>query len=180
MTKPIILEAGKLNLSVRRATANDCRLIFEWANDPVVRSNSVNPEPIEWRSHVPWFESRVDSQDCFFFVAESHGSPAGQVRFDRYDEHFVINFSIASTFRGQGLSGLMLESCITALEQQLNSQPSTECRPSRLHAIVKPANIASAKTFQRLNFEQITSSPEEANNYMVFERTMSLQRDRLS
>lgn len=163
-------------LSVRRATTEDCRMFFEWANDPVVRRNSVNPEPIEWHSHVSWFERRIDSQDCYFFVAESHGSPAGQVRFDRHDEHYVINFSVASTFRGQGLSAPLLESCITALkhhlEQRLNSQPIREDIPSRLHAIVKPTNIASVKTFQRLDFEQISSTSDESNDYLVFKRAM--------
>lgn len=34
---------------------NDCSLIYNLSNDPLVRSNSFNSEPIFYENHVRWF-----------------------------------------------------------------------------------------------------------------------------
>jgi hypothetical protein len=49
-----ILWLGQTNPNIffRFATPNDVNLVYEWANDPLVRINSFNSEPIEFNVFV--------------------------------------------------------------------------------------------------------------------------------
>jgi UDP-2,4-diacetamido-2,4,6-trideoxy-beta-L-altropyranose hydrolase len=57
------LLAGRLNgikISRRNATLGDCKLYLEWVNDPEVRENAFNSNPIPWEVHQEWFAARVN------------------------------------------------------------------------------------------------------------------------
>jgi UDP-2,4-diacetamido-2,4,6-trideoxy-beta-L-altropyranose hydrolase len=133
---------------MRRATADDCRLYFEWASDPVVRAASFTPDAIEWDGHVAWFEARLQSIDSVLYVVSNDASqPIGQVRFDAGpDGDLEIGVSLAAAFRGQGRGREVIDrACRTILEQ----------RPgARLVAHVKPDNRASLMAFEAAGFER--------------------------
>src|SRR5581483_8142161 len=77
---------GTRQLTIREARPEDARLLWEWANDPSVRSNSFNQEPIPWESHLRWYEKRLASPGTRFWLLEVNSVPAGQIRYDRDDE----------------------------------------------------------------------------------------------
>ena len=54
---------------------NDCSLIYNLSNDPLVRSNSFNSEPIIYENHVKWFnlhygEGNFPLKDLLGFVPD--------------------------------------------------------------------------------------------------------------
>jgi len=134
-------------LTVRRAKATDCLLYWCWANDPVVRENAFNQQPIRWEDHQSWFEKRLNNPDTFMLLIECDFGPVGQVRFDRSDSSFVIGYSIAKQFRGFGLGKSILKRAINCLRQE---------KPITLIGDVKEANLPSRKVFKQLGFSEST------------------------
>ena len=70
-------------LRIRRARAEDCKLLWELANDPGVRESAFSKAPIPWEDHVRWFKSRMETATCHILIGEADGAVAGQVRVER-------------------------------------------------------------------------------------------------
>jgi hypothetical protein len=69
---------------VRRAEWDDLMLLFEWANDPLVRANSFTPESILPATHFEWFSRVLKDPDCLLLIVlAGGGAPIGQARFNR-------------------------------------------------------------------------------------------------
>lgn len=97
-------------LRFRQATVGDCRLIFDWANDPDTRANSAVTEPIEWDGHVEWFEHKLADPNAEIWIVENgEGMPLGQVRFDVGGDEAEIGIMVAAEHRGSGLGTQVIE-----------------------------------------------------------------------
>ncbi|MGH7931135.1 MAG: GNAT family N-acetyltransferase, partial [Candidatus Binatia bacterium] len=98
------------NISVRLALVHDASLLWQWANDPVTRSNSFNTERISWEVHRSWYEKKLTSPDCRLWIMELENLPVGQIRYDRIKADTAqISFSVAPFVRSRGLGTLLLE-----------------------------------------------------------------------
>jgi len=142
---------GMRELWLRPVQAEDRKRLWEWANDPGVRAASFSAEPISWESHVAWFAKKLESCQghnpaSFIFVAEDdEGSAVGQVRFDtRPEGSWDIDISVDKAMRGRGFGAKIIASGIRELEK---SKPNPQ-----VHALVKPANVASIRTFEMCGF----------------------------
>lgn len=134
----------KPEVRLRRATGADARILWTWANDPVVRAAAFHPEPIPWASHVQWLDARLRSERCLLFIAESGGRPVGQVRFDVEPGGTAeIDVSIAAESRGRGLGAAVLRLACDAYHAHASET---------LVAHVRPDNVASARAFERAGF----------------------------
>lgn len=101
---------SRAGLSIRRARAGDARTIWKWANDPTVRANAFNPQPIPWETHISWYQGRLRSPATRIWILEDAGEPVGQIRYDR-DECGAaaeISYSIAGEHRGKGYGKALL------------------------------------------------------------------------
>lgn len=138
---------GAEQLTIRAAIPEDARLLWEWANDPSVRSNSFNQEPIPWESHLRWYEKRLASPGTRFWLLEVNGVPAGQIRYDRDDEgrSAEISFSLAREFRGKGLGTRIITLTLGSAIAELGVE--------KIVAVVLDGNIPSYKAFQSAGFE---------------------------
>lgn len=125
---------------LRRAEKVDMDLLFKWANDPVVRSNSFNTEPIPYENHVKWFNKIMEDETVLQFILMDGDTPIGQIRLNIDGEDAEIGYSIGSEFRGKGYGHKILQ--LTANEVRTNHP---EIRS--LIAKVKPENKASNKLF---------------------------------
>jgi UDP-2,4-diacetamido-2,4,6-trideoxy-beta-L-altropyranose hydrolase len=144
-----LMPTADSDLALRRATSGDVMTYYGWANDPVVRANSIDSSPISLRSHLRWFDDRLKDPDCFLFVVEAGTLPVGQIRFDRASEGLRINYSLDSLVRGRGWAKKVLDLGIRALRV---------AEPTQLNAVVKTGNPASAAAFIRAGFaEQATA-----------------------
>jgi UDP-2,4-diacetamido-2,4,6-trideoxy-beta-L-altropyranose hydrolase len=152
---------------LRRATADDTALYFEWANDPAVRQNAIHPEPIAWETHVAWFTRRLqDTNSYLYILATANGEPVGQVRveFDGPDQLGVIDYSLPPTYRGKGLGQLLLRRALQRLRQERSALSG-----AAVVGQVKAGNIASTRVFERLRFVRQPAVTLHGEAYEVFQ-----------
>ncbi len=137
-------------LQARLANLNDEALLLEWANDTLVRENSINSKPISESKHREWFYRKLRQPDtCKIYIVETtDGLPIGQVRFDWNEEKngWLIDYSVDATLRGHGLGSRLLEKAIQELRIVKQN--------ALIFAEVKEQNYASQKVFAKMNFEK--------------------------
>jgi UDP-2,4-diacetamido-2,4,6-trideoxy-beta-L-altropyranose hydrolase len=146
--------AGKLH--VKRAGPEDANLLFDWANEPDVRRNSINTEPIAWETHVAWFGSRINSPDFILYILYESDGPVGQIRFDAHDAYYEINFSIDKNHRGKGFGKAII---VLGMNELISEKGHKKIR---FHAKVKKFNVASMRTFESLGFKPVKTSEDIA------------------
>lgn len=142
------LLAGQLNkikISHRKATIADCSLYWYWANDPEVRNNAFNANPIPWKEHQNWFETRLINSNNILLIFESQYGPVGQIRLDgEKATQKTISYSVARQFRGKGVGKKIISEVIIAHPPFANSYL----------AEVKKTNKASVNIFDKLGFKK--------------------------
>jgi len=150
----------RAGLCLRRARAEDARLLWEWANDPGVRSASFSSTPITWEAHTRWLADRLSQDTHVILIAEDETTtPCGQIRFDpRSDGDWEVSISIASGMRGRGLASILIGLGV----QEIARRGGTV----RVHAFVKPANTASARAFTKAGFTSIGTEEIRGNAAM--------------
>jgi L-amino acid N-acyltransferase YncA len=138
-------------LRIRRATQEDMMVYFSWANDPDVRRNSFNQEPISLEKHEHWFRSKLSNPNAFLYVLEADDKPVGQIRFDIGGEDGAlvaeIDLSVAPQARGKGLSVDLFKHGIAAFAAEAPL-------PIVLQGSVKASNAASCQAFLRAGFSE--------------------------
>jgi UDP-2,4-diacetamido-2,4,6-trideoxy-beta-L-altropyranose hydrolase len=141
----VLAQMDGKRLFLRTASKNDCRRIWEWANDPVARTMSFSSDIIPWAVHVKWFASRLSHPHCLFLIAEDReGRPIGQIRYDINGREAVVSLSVAEQFRGMGYGSEML---ILSAKQLLERSDV-----SLVHAYIKPVNQPSHRIFLKAGY----------------------------
>jgi UDP-2,4-diacetamido-2,4,6-trideoxy-beta-L-altropyranose hydrolase len=136
-------------LRLRRAEEKDCRMLWEWANDPEVRAASFSQAPIPWEEHVAWFDKKRNDPHCCILVAtEAQGLVIGQFRVDWLSgKEGEVDVSVAPAFRGSGYGAALIDGGAQFAFQQ---QPG-----EHLHAFVKLQNVASRRAFEDAGFQNL-------------------------
>ena len=138
-------------LELRKATAADCELFWQWANDPATRSASFHGDPILWDDHRQWFNARLnDPQSVVYVAANGSGAPLGSVRFQIENERAVLSIVVGSQFRGGGWGQKLLALAAQRLFE--------DYRVNLIDAFVKPANAPSMKLFSAAGFERMPNT----------------------
>lgn len=147
-------------LQLRKITEKDVRLLFLWANEEEVRNNAINTHKIDWEDHINWFNKKLQSHDSYMFIGFLQDEPIGQIRFDRENDDYVVDYSIEKNYRGRGLGTDIVKEGIKVLREIIHE-------PFTVIAIVKEGNIASSKVFTRLRFAKTSTVSEsgQALNY---------------
>lgn len=141
------------NLQLRRASFQDCDLLWEWANEASVRAASFHSEAISRDEHREWFASKLRAENARIYVAEDQsGSAVGQFRVEwRTTDEAAVHVSIAAEKRGLGIGGELIR---RAMEMA-----SRETATRRFHAYIKPENKASLRAFEKAGFTRVESQP---------------------
>lgn len=134
-------------LTFREANENDTQLYFDWANDPVVREQSYNSNPINFENHKKWFESKINDCSCLMIIFQNEKKlNIGQIRIQKENnKEALIGISIASDFRGKGYAKDMLQ---IASDFFLKSNPNF-----LINAFIKETNLSSKYAFEKAGFE---------------------------
>lgn len=152
-------------VSLRPVVTADAQLLWEWANDPVVRSQSFSSDPIGWEDHVTWMERRLSDPECCIYLAEDEDGPWGQIRFEALDRATAeVGVSIAVQARGQHRAAPLIRAGVERLFR--------ESAFSRLRARVKHDNEASRSAFLAADFDECDE--DVADGY----RTLRYTQDR--
>lgn len=135
------------NAELRAVSEKDSELLFRWANDPEVRNNSFNSDPILWEDHTAWFSKKLSDEDTKMYILYDNNIPVGQVRCALSENACAeIGYSVGSAFRGHGYG--------TYLLSLLYAHISAETNWEKLIGKVKKENIASQKAFEKAGYEK--------------------------
>jgi RimJ/RimL family protein N-acetyltransferase len=142
---------------LRPVTVKDARSLFQWANDPRTRHNSLSQEPITEQRHLAWLSSRIDDSKAHSFIARADYSDIGIVSVDYRPavlakssscnagtaNHARVSITVAPLHRGCGYAVPMLRAlCHRAKRMGLKT----------LEAIVKRDNEPSLSAFRDCGF----------------------------
>ncbi len=132
-------------LRLRPVGKGDCRLLWEWANDPDVRTASFSSAPIGWEQHESWFAEKMRSPHSRLFIAiDSNNSPVGLLRFDVVDDSAVLSINLIRQFRGMGYGSAVLS---LGIAEVLCRAPGKQ-----IIAYIKPENLVSLRLFASFGF----------------------------
>ncbi|MGQ0536415.1 MAG: GNAT family N-acetyltransferase, partial [Methanobacteriota archaeon] len=148
----------------------DARVLWEWANDPGVRSASFSQAPILWEEHLAWFTARLRDPGCgFFIVTTDDRRPIGQVRLQYDGATAEIHVSLAPGERGRGV-GVAAIRAATGIALR-------EGRAAEVLAHVKPDNAGSLVAFERAGFARVGAIRFKGHDAVLFVHTQDPARD---
>lgn len=121
-------------------------MLWQWANNPMVRASAFNTGPISLENHTQWFEEKLHNPHCRIFIAENEaGIPVGQIRFDiESDGRAAIDLHVAPQQGGKGYGTMLLKNGL----ERFFSDTVTSC----VYSYVKLGNDPSRKTFEKTGF----------------------------
>lgn len=131
---------------LRKATFQDIDLIYEWANDGLVRANSFKSEQIPYSDHVEWYNRMMTDDTVLQYIMMEDDIPVGQIRLVIEGDSAEVNYSIASKFRGKGYGHVILQ-----LAQDLLRDNNPNIRI--MIAKVKSDNVPSKKLFEEEGYD---------------------------
>jgi UDP-2,4-diacetamido-2,4,6-trideoxy-beta-L-altropyranose hydrolase len=141
------VQSGAGELRLRCADEADSKLIWNWRNDPVSRSNFRNQNLISWEAHKEWFRSALDDPSRILFCGEIDGIPIGIVRFEPIGElEYEVSINLAPERRGMGLGHRLLAVACEKIER--------ESGEVSFRAAIRRGNIASQRIFQQCGFSE--------------------------
>lgn len=154
-------EEGTIICKLRLAEKRDCDLLYEWANDPEVRKNSINTQNIVYEEHVNWFQMLLKDSLQKQYILEKGAIPIGSVRIKMEDDSAVISYLICKEYRGKGYG-------VVILELLMNEVMSSFKEIRILKGIVKTNNIASKRAFLKNGFEEMKLEDSNYVQYMKY------------
>lgn len=145
---PPVNAADGRPVHLRPALATDGDVMLDWQSAPGAREFSGDKRPPDPRQHSEWFAAKLQDVDCLFNVIMHDAAPAGVLRYDRTpDGAWVVSILITGEKQRLGLASAALE-----LGGRLLAGEA-------LRAKVHPANVASARLFERAGFKR--TGPDE-------------------
>jgi len=145
----VLMQMCRKNITLRPIHEDDCRLLWEWANDPAARTAAFSSDQIPWEEHLGWFKHKLNEPNCFLFIAvDDQDTPVGQVRLDVNGEgEAEIDVSLDKSKRGLGYGSHIID---MAAEEMFRSTAV-----QTIHAFIKFDNKSSMKAFEKARFEKL-------------------------
>ena len=132
------------NCYLREVRSMDRDLLYKWVNDPIVRQSAFNTDEINYEEHCNWFTRCLQREDVKIYILIENGMPVGQVRLNIEKGEALIDYSIASEYRGRGLGYVIIE----LISEKVRCMKNV----NSLVAHVKAANVASKRVFLKNGF----------------------------
>ncbi|MFP5268889.1 UDP-2,4-diacetamido-2,4,6-trideoxy-beta-L-altropyranose hydrolase [Coleofasciculus sp.] len=148
-TARVLMHLQDQPLRLRPIHQEDCKLLWEWANDPEVRSASFSSDPIPWEQHLQWFANKLHDSNCYIFMVFDYEDRAiGQVRFERQDGNEAeISISLDKGKRGSGYGSSFIDIAVEELFRHTSI--------SSVYALIKPNNDTSIRAFEKAHFKKL-------------------------
>lgn len=142
-----VSKAKETYIKFKTITEKDCKLLYEWANDSLVRENAFDNNKIKYEDHKKWFEKSLKNKNRFIFIVFVESQAIGQVRIDISEGSGLIDYSISSNYRGLGYGTMLLKTLV-------NRANSLSIPVIELIGRVKVNNIPSQKVFEKSFFDK--------------------------
>jgi UDP-2,4-diacetamido-2,4,6-trideoxy-beta-L-altropyranose hydrolase len=159
----------EFSLEIRPACLDDAKLLWEWANDPLVRKFSFNRPQIEFEHHLTWFREKLQTYDTSFWIVEYEGMPAAQIRYERRSRYLAeVNFSVAAGLRSKGIgrSTLLQTECLVHKALAVD----------QLRALVLVDNQASIRVFRRCGYSLVGKREVRGFECLEFHKDIHSER----
>lgn len=134
-------------LSVRKATLDDVRLLFDGRNAEAVRRWSLDSRSIDWQAHQAWLAASLSNEQRLLLIAEAGDGPVGVLRYDLHGVSAEVSIYLFEGRFGLGW-GRALLTCGEAFMMAHWPQVHT------ITAQVLPANRPSLSLFREAGFTQ--------------------------
>lgn len=138
------------DVSIKTATEEHSKAIWEWRNDATTRAMSLDQDLVSWESHQSWYERVLTNNNRHLYVGYTDGILFGMVRFDKYenqDHAYEVSINLDPQQRGKGLGKLLLTKAIKHFWTQVADA-------DLILAEIKKENVASKKAFENAGFEE--------------------------
>ena len=127
--------------TLRPATMEDARRLFDWVNDPAVLETKAETNgQIDWNVHFTWLSARLADPETYLAIIEVSGAPVGQVRLQPGPRGRHIDIFVAPGHRGRGIAHAAVAHALSEIDE----------RP--VFAVVLDGNQGSHALFQSLGF----------------------------
>ena len=158
-----VLIHTKTNPKLYFRIANSCDkdLIYEWANEPIVRENSFQSEIINYKNHCEWFDKTLKNEDVLMLLFYNElQKNIGLVRFQKLNNNeAVISISIDVSERGKGNAQIILLKSVN-FYKEFSDKIS-------IIAYIKPTNNSSIKLFKKGGFTEVKSDHEKGLKFIL-------------
>jgi L-amino acid N-acyltransferase YncA len=101
-------------ISIKSATHEHSKAIWEWRNDETTRAMSLNQDLVSWENHQSWYKGVLINKDRHLYVGYTEGILFGIVRFNKHKNQaptYEVSINLDPQQRGKGLGKLLLASC---------------------------------------------------------------------
>ena len=145
------------NIKINTCTISDCKDIWLWRNNQIVRINSFNDKKIEWSDHQNWFKKSLNDPKSILLIAtNTQNKKLGLVRFNENNKYqSEVSINLNPDYIGKKLSKSVLSKAISFYKKK---------KFAILIAKVKHSNFASIKCFESCDF----SLQEKKNDYLIY------------
>jgi len=134
-------------LILRNAEPTDCKMVWEWINDPDVRSVSFTQDPIPLDHHRAWFSAALSDPAVVYYLALEQGTcPIGQARFRIENQDATISVLVAPGHRRRSLGSHLIHDAT----EKLFAETGVE----NVKAFIKTGNEVSRKAFARAGYRE--------------------------
>lgn len=142
--------------SIRRATLNDSRRVWEIRNSPTSRRNSLNHNRIKYTDHDQWFKHQYfKNTENRCYVLTGNKRVIGYCRLDKIKKARIISIGIDQSFQGKGLGQRLLSGVIKKNKQK-----------RKINAEIQLTNQASLHLFEKNKFH--ITRRDKNNYYLVY------------
>jgi len=135
-----------MKLSIREATIDDTRNVYDWRTDPKNSGNSWTGGDFLYDSHEKWFKAYLEERDNMMLIVGFNDKPCSVVRFDGDFEDKTVSIYMVPSFHGYGL-GIQ---CLLLAERYLKKRVMGSL--VNLHAEIMNDNLPSVKMFTRAGY----------------------------
>lgn len=133
--------------SLRKATKEDIKNVFNLSNEEFVRQNSINKAQIKWEDHIKWYNERLKNENYLFLIIyNKENNFLGQIRFEIKGKEALISISVSKEIRGKGLASEIIKRSSEKTFKEFKNL-------KKILAYIKPVNIPSIKAFEKADFE---------------------------
>lgn len=149
------------SLQLRAAEPEDAVLLWQWANDPQVRMQSLHPDPIALETHLHWYTAKLQSPLTRIWIVCLAEEAVAQIRYDVVAPALAeIDYSVSLAHRGKGIG--------TAMLNETHAPTCAALGLSEVHGIVRTSNPASARAFEKAGFRRIGAVVRKGYDCIVY------------
>lgn len=134
----------KNKITIRDVIKSDVNLLYEWANDKLVREQSFQGSEIKFNEHIKWFKNKISDKNSILYILEDQKKPFCLIRFDITKKATTIGILIDKKYRGKGLA---VKALVLGCERYFNNNNNKD-----ILAYIKKKNFSSVKSFERAGF----------------------------